>query len=96
MTMLAMQDPNPEASTESARLLESARALQAVAGGADPAAVRVVLEDVEAVLRATAVTCEAMAAAVVPPGGPITDRYRRAAAGWPAAVPRRTSGSRRC
>jgi hypothetical protein len=37
-------------------------------------------------LRATAVACEAMAAAVVPPGGPITDRYRCAAAGWPTAV----------
>jgi hypothetical protein len=82
----AMQDPSPEASAESARLLESARALRAVAGGADPAAARVVLEDVEAMLRATAVACEAMAAAVVPPGGPITDRYRRAAAGRPTAV----------
>jgi hypothetical protein len=85
MTMLLCTTPTPEASAESVRLLESARALQAVAGGADPTEVRVVLEDVEAVLRATAVACEAMAAAVVPPGGPITDRCRRAAGRWPTA-----------
>jgi hypothetical protein len=36
-------------------------------------------------LRATAIACESMAAAIVPPNGAISDRYRRAAARWPTA-----------
>jgi hypothetical protein len=82
-----MHDLNIDASAEAARLLKSARALQTLADTADAATVHAVLRDVETMLRATAAACEGMAAAVVPAGGAICDRYRGAAAQWPTAVP---------
>jgi hypothetical protein len=81
-----MRDLNSDASAEASRLLESARALQTLADTADAATVHAVLRDVETMLRATAASCEGMAAAVIPAGGAICDRYRRAAAQWPTAA----------
>jgi hypothetical protein len=78
-----MQDSNPEVRAKSARVLKSAQALEALADAADAATVHSVLEDVEALLRATASVCEGMAAAIVPGNAAINHRYRRAAARWP-------------
>jgi hypothetical protein len=80
-----MQGWNTEASAESERLLRAARALEAVADSANVATVPDVLEDLEAALRAAGSALEGIAAAVVPPDGAISDRYRRAAARWPTA-----------
>ena len=81
-----MHDSNTGASAEAARLLKSARALQTLAGTADAVTAHAVLQDVEMMLRATAAACEGMAAAVVPAGGAICDRYRCAAEQWPTSV----------
>jgi hypothetical protein len=81
-----MHDSNTGASAEAARLLTSARALQALAATADATTAHAVLQDVERMLRATAAVCEGIAAAVVPPGGAICDRYRCAAEQWPTSV----------
>ena len=71
------------ADDRSRSLLESARALEAVARDVPPAAVPGVLANLEAALDSLATSAEAMAGAVVPPGGAICDRYRAAAAAFP-------------
>jgi hypothetical protein len=53
-----------------------------VAGGV--AAVCGALEDLERMLQAGASSCQRMADAIVPPGGAMSSRYRRAAASWPS------------
>ena len=64
-------------------LLDSARALEAIAADVGLGAVPGVLENLEASLESAARTAVAMASAVVPPDDAICDRYAAAATAFP-------------
>jgi hypothetical protein len=77
-----MNDQSLALRAESAQLLASALAVEALAEAADPSTAPDVLDDLRAAVAATAGACEAMAAGLIPPAEMICERYSRAAASW--------------
>jgi hypothetical protein len=83
-----MNDQSIALRAESAQLLASALAVEAMADTADPSTAPDILQDLEATVAAAAGACEAMAAALIPPAETICERYDRAAASWSSSGPR--------